>query len=150
LTTAEDLLFCFSFPDVYTQFRTTIEKQGVRVRGLINIPNTFKPLPDGSVIKPIPTLTDFGYSSIKFSVSFTDCIVFLLVDVIVDSNSVFPFNGGESSGLSHLNNYIWDKQLVKSYKQTRNSLTGSENSTKFSAWFANISFKLTLYIFILS
>ena len=63
--------FCFSFPDVYTQFRTTIEKQGVRVRGLINIPNTFKPLPDGSVIKPIPTLTDFGYSGIKLSFSFT-------------------------------------------------------------------------------
>jgi hypothetical protein len=63
------------------------------------------------------------------------------LDVTVHSNSVFPFEGGESVGLAHLNNYIWVKNLVKSYKQTRNSLIGPENTTKFSAWFDDISFK---------
>ncbi len=53
----------------------------------------------------------------------------------LDSNSVFPFEGGESSGLTHLYNYIWNKNLVRTYKQTRNSLTGFENTTKFSAWY---------------
>ena len=51
------------------------------------------------------------------------------------SNSVFPLDGGESSGLEHLNNYIWNKNLPQTYKKTRNSLTGSENSTKFSPWY---------------
>jgi deoxyribodipyrimidine photo-lyase len=60
--------------------------------------------------------------------------------VIVHSSSVFPFEGGESVGLSHLHNYVWDKQLVKTYKQTRNSLIGPENTTKFSAWFNDIYF----------
>ena len=59
--------------------------------------------------------------------------------MIVHANSVFPFNGGESSGIEHLNNYIWNKNLPTTYKQTRNSLTGLENTTKFSAWFVQLS-----------
>ena len=60
--------FCFqnSFPDVFTQFRLTLEKQGIRVRRLINIPDTFKPLPDDILITSIPNLSDFGYSSMIF------------------------------------------------------------------------------------
>ncbi|CAF3299971.1 unnamed protein product [Rotaria sp. Silwood2] len=109
-----------AFPDVFTQFRVTLEKQSIRVRCLINILNTFKPLPDDCVITSIPSLTDFGYSN-----------------VIVHPNSVFQFEGGESSGLAHLQGYVWEKDLVPSYKQTRNSLTGSESSTKFSPWLSN-------------
>jgi deoxyribodipyrimidine photo-lyase len=130
-----------SFPDVYTQFRVALEKQGIRVRSLINIPNTFKPLPDGIVIKSVPNLSDFGYSSMKYVDLLKFFFFCLFVDMIVHSNSVFPFEGGESSGLTHLYNYIWEKNLVSTYKQTRNSLIGPENSTKFSAWFDNISFK---------
>jgi hypothetical protein len=55
----------FSFPDVYTQLRVALEKQGVRIRRLINTPDTFKPLPDGTTMKPIPNLSDFGYSSME-------------------------------------------------------------------------------------
>ena len=51
-------------------------------------------------------------------------------------STVFPFEGGESTGLAHLHSYIWEKELVKSYKQTRNSLVGVDHTTKFSAWFA--------------
>ncbi len=60
------LVLLIRFPDVYTQFRIALEKQGIRVRRLINIPDTFKPLPDGIVIKPIPNLLDYGYLSMKF------------------------------------------------------------------------------------
>jgi hypothetical protein len=66
------LLVVVSFPDVYTQFRVTLEKQGIQVRRLINIPNTFKPLPDDSVKTSVPSLSDFGYSSIKCCFSSTD------------------------------------------------------------------------------
>jgi deoxyribodipyrimidine photo-lyase len=66
----EDFFFV-SFPDVYTQFRVALEKQGTRVRRVVNTPNTLKPMPDGSVIKSIPNLSDFGYSSMNF-LSFVD------------------------------------------------------------------------------
>ncbi len=61
-----EYLFFVSFPNVYTQFRVTLEKQNIQVRCLINIPNTFKPLPDSSVIQSVPNLSDFGYSSMKY------------------------------------------------------------------------------------
>lgn len=103
-----------AFPDVYTQFRVALEKQHVRVRRLSNIPDAFKPTLDGFQSTSSPTLPDSNHP-----------------------NSVFPFQGGESSGLKHLHEYIWIKQSAKTYKQTRNSLTGTENSTKFSPWLAN-------------
>lgn len=60
------LYFC-RFPDVFTQFRVALEKQGIRVRRLINIPANFKPIPEGPVPAPLPTLLDFGYPSVKNS-----------------------------------------------------------------------------------
>ena len=123
----------FRFPDVYTQLRVALEKQGVRVRRLINTPDTFKPTPpDGTAAKPIPNLSDFGYSSMKW-LELTE-FQSLCLDLTAHASSVFPFEGGESIGLAYLHNYIWNKNLVRTYKQTRNSLTGVENTTKFSAW----------------
>lgn len=58
-------LLSIRFPDVYTHLRVALEKQGVRVRNLIEIPNNFKPLPNEYVISSIPNLSDFGYSSIE-------------------------------------------------------------------------------------
>ncbi|CAF4846758.1 unnamed protein product, partial [Rotaria socialis] len=51
-----------AFPDVFTQFRVALEKQNVRPRSLTNIPDKFKPLPDGSIVTFIPALADYGYS----------------------------------------------------------------------------------------
>ncbi|CAF1317016.1 unnamed protein product [Rotaria sordida] len=47
--------FVKSFPDIYTHLRVALEKQGIQLRRLINIPNTFKALPDLSVSRFIPT-----------------------------------------------------------------------------------------------
>ena len=69
-------------------------------------------------------------------------VVCLSLEATLHSNSVFTLKGGESSGLAHLRSYIWEKNLVQSYKQTRNSLIGPENTTKFSAWLVNNCFFL--------
>lgn len=58
------------------------------------------------------------------------------VNYILDKRSAFPFAGGESAALHRLNDYMYVKHLVKSYKQTRNQLIGSAYSTKFSPWLA--------------
>ena len=53
-----------------------------------------------------------------------------------DSRVVLHFKGGETEALTRLQHYIWDKQLIKTYKITRNGLIGSDYSSKFSAWLA--------------
>lgn len=123
------------FPDVYTHFRVALEKQNTRVRRLINVPANFKPTAEGLSPTTIPTLADYGYCSENH---FFRCQIpfqsFIGIDAEPNANSVFPHRGGETTGLAHLHNYIWQRELLKTYKQTRNSLVGTENSTKFSAW----------------
>jgi deoxyribodipyrimidine photo-lyase len=66
---------------------------------------------------PIPTLEDIGFESFD-----------------VDERAVLDFKGGESVGLERLQYYIWDEELLKTYKETRNGLVGGDYSSKFSAW----------------
>lgn len=51
-------------------------------------------------------------------------------------NSAHPFLGGESEGLSHLENYIFSSLQIKSYKFTRNQLIGKSFSSKLSGFLA--------------
>ncbi len=55
----------------------------------------------------------------------------------VDERSAFPYEGGEVSAWKRIENYIWLRQRIKSYKKTRNGLVGTEYSSKFSPWLAN-------------
>jgi deoxyribodipyrimidine photo-lyase len=54
-----------------------------------------------------------------------------------DPRSAFPFSGGERQAWTHLENYIWTGQYIKSYKETRNGLVGVSYSSKLSPWLAN-------------
>lgn len=58
-------------------------------------------------------------------------------DNIESDLSFIKFRGGEKFGLNRLNNYIWEKDKLREYKQTRNKLYGSDYSSKFSPWLAN-------------
>ncbi len=42
--------------------------------------------------------------------------------------------GGEDHALERLHHFIWEHQAVKTYKETRDQLSGLDCSTKFSAW----------------
>ena len=44
--------------------------------------------------------------------------------------------GGEAAGLAQLNNYLFDTDRVKEYKQTRNALDDWGSSSKLSFWLA--------------
>jgi deoxyribodipyrimidine photo-lyase len=50
---------------------------------------------------------------------------------------VLPFAGGETAGLARLQQYFWQQDLLRSYKETRNGLLGADYSSKFSAWLAH-------------
>ena len=53
-----------------------------------------------------------------------------------DPRSVLPFRGGEQAALAHLETYMFKKDLLKTYRDTRNGLIGADYSSKFSPWLA--------------
>lgn len=105
-------------PDVFTHFRKEVEKF-VRVREPFPAPTSFNrwtfDLPKGE----IPSLEDLGYEGFEW-----------------DERTVLPFQGGETAALERLQYYLWDTDLAKTYKETRNGLVGGDYSTKFSPWLA--------------
>ncbi|MCR8667985.1 DASH family cryptochrome [Aestuariibaculum sp. M13] len=116
-------------PNVFTDFRKIIEKQ-INVRPickdyLINfnqpkINNTTK----------IPSLTDLGFEDFK-----------------THPKSAFPFKGGETKALKHIQHYMFNTKNLGVYKNTRNGLIGTDYSSKLSPWLANgcVSAKLIYY-----
>ncbi|MEB3883898.1 DASH family cryptochrome [Lyngbya sp. CCY1209] len=115
----EDLPFPIqNIPEVFTQFRKQVEKKST-VYPAFPTPKNLPPLPD---IEPgsIPTLEELG-----------------LEPPVFDSRAVLNFQGGETAGLNRLNNYIWERDCLKNYKQTRNGMLGPDYSSKFSPWLAS-------------
>ncbi|XP_048732268.2 eIF-2-alpha kinase GCN2-like [Ostrea edulis] len=105
-------------PDVYTQFRKCVEAQAP-VRKCFDMPESFKPLPQGVEEGDIPTQEDLGMEA-----------------PVPDARSVVEFHGGESVALDRLNHYLWNTDAIATYKETRNGLLGADYSTKFSVWLA--------------
>lgn len=102
-------------PNVFSSFRKRLEKE-VDVRRVFPKPEKIKKI-DSLPETEIPSLFQLGLEEFQ-----------------EDDRTAFPFSGGETEGLKHLNSYIWDKELIKTYKQTRNGLIGADYSSKFSPW----------------
>lgn len=105
-------------PDIYTQFRKKAEKYG-DIAPLGPRADHFPLLPQGVEPEPLPTLAELG-----------------LEPQTPSDKGVMPFKGGEGEGLRRLHEYIWQRELVKTYKKTRNGLLGEAYSSKFSPWLA--------------
>ena len=107
-------------PDVFTHFRKEIERY-VRVREPLPAPTDRDFALLTVAIEPgeLPTLQDFGHEPFE-----------------PDARAVVDFKGGESEGLRRLHYYLWETDLVKTYKETRNGLLGGDYSSKFSPWLA--------------
>ncbi|RCV87661.1 DASH family cryptochrome [Billgrantia montanilacus] len=56
---------------------------------------------------------------------------------VPDPRGGFHFAGGEASGLSRLDHYLWESGAVAGYKQSRNGLLGPDFSTRLSPWLAH-------------
>ncbi|KAL3844345.1 hypothetical protein ACJIZ3_001748 [Penstemon smallii] len=106
-----------SLPDVYTQFRKSVESKSV-VRGCIKIPTSLGPPPNVGDWGCIPEITSLELRQEKVSKG-------------------MAFVGGESAALSRVNEYFWKKDLLRTYKVTRNGMLGPNYSTKFSPWLAS-------------
>lgn len=113
----EDLNFELEeLPEVFTEFRKRVEKRS-EVRKELEAPLTINS-PEG-IGTEIPNLAALGFEVPE-----------------VDERSVIAFEGGTKAGMDRLNYYLWEKELLANYKQTRNGLIGGDYSSKFSPWLA--------------
>jgi deoxyribodipyrimidine photo-lyase len=112
----EDLPFPIKdIPDVFTNFRKKAEKEGI-IRPSFETPKSIS-VPKDLEKSEIPDLETLGVEK-----------------PIYDQRSVLTYKGGETVGLQRLKYYLWDTDLLQTYKKTRNGLIGSDYSSKFSAW----------------
>ncbi|MDX1919665.1 MAG: DASH family cryptochrome, partial [Candidatus Caenarcaniphilales bacterium] len=107
--------------DVFTNFRNLVEKKS-KVREAFFIEQEKAKAPDLKNWGNIPTLEDFFASKAIQRQS---------------PKAAIQHFGGESKALERLQYYLWESDLIKSYKQTRNGLLGADYSSKFSAWLAS-------------
>jgi deoxyribodipyrimidine photo-lyase len=51
-----------------------------------------------------------------------------------DERAALPFAGGEAAGRDRLETYVWERDCLREYKETRNGLLGADYSSKLSPW----------------
>ena len=109
--------------DTYTAFREAVEADS-EVRPTVESP-ALPPSPDGvgGHVAPgsIPVVADLAPS---------------LRTPPTDSRGVLEFDGGETAGLERLEQYLWERDALRTYKETRNGMLGADYSSKFSPWLA--------------
>jgi len=121
-----------SMPDVFTGFRQRIESNKCLVRTSIAQPKTLPPLPDTLKFNGLgigaphdrPTSIDFCPTSNAAS---TAAGTF--------ANTSTSVSAGEQAALQYLAEYF-SGSYASTYKLTRNQLSGTHFSTKFSLWLA--------------
>lgn len=99
-----------NLPNIFTQFRNQVER-ATKVRSTFPIPKNLN-FSNTIDIGELPEL-DFPETNQQL------------------------YKGGEDEALKRLEEYFWQKDLLKVYKETRNEMLGSDYSSKFSLWLAN-------------
>jgi deoxyribodipyrimidine photo-lyase len=121
-------------PDVFTPFRNKVEKK-CNIAPPLPVPSKQKlALPFDSFTEKIekcsltymPTLKELGYDDEDIEKAATH-----------DVRGVMEFKGGETAALARVKDYIWDKDRLRIYFDTRNGMLGADYSTKFSPWLAH-------------
>lgn len=101
-----------ALPDVFTKFRKQVEKESI-LREVFDTPRSIPTIELahwGAIPKPEP--------------------------VDSDPRRALMMTGGEIAGINRLQEYFWERNCLKSYKETRNGLLGEDYSSKFSPWLA--------------
>lgn len=103
-------------PDYFFQFRK--ENEDITpVREPMIAPTALPALPSGIVSGDIPSLEQLGHEP-----------------MVYDPRATMNFKGGETAALSRLRYYFWEKDLITTYKESRNGLLGADYSSRFSPW----------------
>ena len=112
-----DLPFALKdLPGVFSSFRRKLEKN-LKIRPLIPAPE--KITCSWTPKNQLPKLRHFGLDEFE-----------------TDERAVLDFHGGEDAGISWMREWIWDRDCLKVYKETRNGMVGADYSSKLSPWLA--------------
>jgi len=125
----------YGMPDTFTPFRNKVEKKceigkplptpGKAQLKMADALKSTLPNKKTCSLSYLPTLAELGYTQEQIQ------------EAEYDSRSVMTFKGGESAALARVKDYIWTKDLLKVYFDTRNGMLGGDYSTKFSPWLAH-------------
>jgi len=132
-------------PDTFTPFRNKVEKN-CEIDTPLSTPSSsdLKLLPSSELQSIVECL--FNYTNNQSALSFEPSLLDLgytnedlnsIEKSEVTSKGVMNFVGGETAALARVKDYIWDKDLLKTYFDTRNGMLGADYSTKFSPWLAH-------------
>jgi deoxyribodipyrimidine photo-lyase len=102
-------------PEVFTQFRQQVEKQ-VKIEA---------PLPSPSAL---PTLPDIEVGELP------NGLLPKSSNAQQQPQALFSFIGGESAALQRVQEYIWERDRLRCYKETRNGMLHPDDASKFSPW----------------
>ncbi|GAB3328228.1 DASH family cryptochrome [Haloplanus salinarum] len=100
--------------DTYTPFRKRVESAAT-----VRDPRPVPDLPTRPAVDPgtLPTPGDLGVENPSH-----------------DDRAVLDFEGGETAALERVEEYLWETDSLREYKETRNGLLGRDFSSKFSPW----------------
>lgn len=108
-----------SLPEVFSKFRRQVEKRWT----------VGAPLP---VIDCLPS----DSSNISGSIDPADAAELDASDLETDQRCQLMPRGGESAGLERLQQYVFDRDRLRVYKETRNGMLHPDDSSKLSSWLA--------------
>ena len=111
----EDLPFALDdLPAVFSSFRRKVEKN-MHIRSLLSSPESMSCSWKSKT--ELPTLASLG---------FEECSI--------DERAVLDFRGGAREAKKWMHQWIWERDCLKDYKETRNGLVGADYSSKLSPW----------------
>jgi deoxyribodipyrimidine photo-lyase len=111
----DDLPFDLNkLPGVFSSFRRKVEKN-LTIRTLQHTPDSLACA--WSENHPLPNMKDIGVD-----------------EVSSDERQVLSFHGGETAAHQWMKQWIWERDCLKTYKETRNGMVGSDYSSKLSPW----------------
>jgi len=105
-------------PDTFSNFRKEVERF-VQVRTPLEVPDRIPNVKTTIIAGAIPKLSDFGHN-----------------EIYPDSRSALSAIGGETHALKRLKYYLWETDLIRNYKTTKQTLIGVDYSSKFSPYLA--------------
>ena len=103
-----------ALPAVFSSFRRKVEKN-MQIRSLFPVPKTIPCTWNANT--ELPTLSSLGYEEYPR-----------------DERAVLQFRGGTKEARKWMQQWIWERDCLKDYKETRNGLVGADYSSKLSPW----------------
>ena len=111
----EDLPFALhDLPAVFSSFRRKVEKK-MHIRSLLPSPKSM--FCSWKTKTELPTLASLGFQELP-----------------KDERAVLDFRGGAKEASKWMHQWIWEKDCLKVYKETRNGMVGADYSSKLSPW----------------